>query len=268
MNENAPPTIRKYKILEELGKGAFGVSYLAEHELLDKKVVIKLAQLENPEFVRRLENEAKALLKLTHPNIAQIYETGTTEEGQFYVALEFVSGEILGSIIQENGPLEYEDILDVSRQLAWAISYAHSQGFIYRDIKPNNIIVAPNGAVKIVDFGLAGKLEVQTEQTIGGEIFGTPVYMSPEQIRGEPQSSASDVYNLGIVIYEMAYGKPPFKGGNIVSLFKEILQKDIKFPSTPAVADRLINLIQQCTHHYTHLWDLNSEAYGDKFETR
>ena len=247
MDEKAPKIIGKYKILEELGKGAFGVSYLAEHELLGKKVVIKLARTDMPDAIKRLKIEAKASSKLSHPNIAQIYDVGTTDDGQFYLATEWAGKESLGSVIKEDGPLKPVKICSIIESLAKALSYAHSKGFIHRDIKPSNILIAPEGTAKLIDFGLAGVLQNDTKHTIAGEIFGTPVYMSPEQIRGESQSAASDIYSIGIVIYEMAYGRTPFQSKNLAGLFREIIQGSISFPSDPNVPTNLKTLIKRCT---------------------
>lgn len=248
MNENAPLTIGKYKILEELGMGAFGVSYLAEHELLSRKAVIKLAKTDMSDAVKRLEKESRAIGRLNHPNIIRIMDVGTTEDGKFYLATEWIDGKDLKSIIKEKNHLNPNLIHNIIRDLAAAIDYAHTKGIIHRDIKPSNIIITVDGTAKLIDFGLVGILRKNTSLTQAGEIFGTPVYMSPEQIRGEPQSAATDIYSIGIVIYEMAYGRRPFQSTNLSGLFKEIIHGKIPFPSAPDVPGSLKTLIKKCVN--------------------
>lgn len=246
MDEKAPKIIDKYKILRELGRGSFGISYLAYDELLERELIIKVAQSELPNAVGRLEQESRALSGLLHPNIAKIFDFGTTKDGRFYMAIEFAKGKDLESIIKIGGPLKIPEIYNILVQLVRAISYAHSKGIIHRDIKPGNIIVAANGAVKVVDFGLAGKLEVDTGQTVVGEVFGTPRYMSPEQFRGESQSAATDIFSIGIVLYEMAYGYRPYQSTNFASLYSEIVGGNVIFPTNPEVPESLKLLIKRC----------------------
>jgi predicted ATPase/predicted Ser/Thr protein kinase len=198
-----------YQVLSLLGRGGMGEVYLAQDTKLGRKVAIKLLPAEytlNPERVRRFEQEARAASSLNHPNIITIHEIGSTGDGRFMV-MEFVEGQTLRSMI--GTPLPLRQRLDIARQVAQALRVAHAAGIVHRDIKPENIMVRSDGYVKVLDFGIARLLTGSEGATATdpGIVIGTPRYMSPEQMRGEAAASPSDVYSLGLVLYELVTGQ-------------------------------------------------------------
>ncbi len=219
-------TISHYRILEKLGAGGMGVVYRAHDIRLDRDVALKFLPdnlLNDALALERFRREVQAASALNHPGICTIYDAGE-EDGKPFIAMEFIDGEALGQFI--NGkPLGVEQILNLGIQLADALSAAHAQGIIHRDIKPANIYVTKRGQAKVLDFGLAklgqksGKLgeegggsNAQTTTSIVGVISGTPSYMSPEQIRGDDLDARTDVFSLGLLLYEMATGHKAFSG--------------------------------------------------------
>ncbi|HWQ36716.1 MAG TPA: protein kinase [Blastocatellia bacterium] len=220
-----------YKILSPLGAGGMGEVYLAEDTRLKRKVALKLLPAEltaDAERVRRFEQEAQAASALSHPNIITVYDIGECEAGRFIV-MELVAGRTLRSVIAEDNSLE--TFLSLSQQMAKALSAAHAAGITHRDIKPDNIMVREDGYVKVLDFGLA-RLRPATEsnaeaatlaqQTTPGTVMGTVAYMSPEQARGETVSYPSDIFALGIVLYELATGRHPFKADTLAGYLHAI----------------------------------------------
>ncbi len=220
-------SISRYRILEKLGAGGMGEVYLAEDSRLGRKVALKLLAEEltqNRDRLSRFDQEAYAASALNHPNILTIYEMGD-EGGRHYIATEFVDGVTLRKRLSSGAPMDLLEILDIGIQVAGALEEAHAAGIVHRDIKPENIMIRRNSHVKVLDFGLA-KLaerpvseETDTEaitralvQTDAGVVLGTSQYMSPEQARGKPIDGRADIWSLGVVLYEMAAGRPPFSG--------------------------------------------------------
>ncbi|HEY6047113.1 MAG TPA: protein kinase, partial [Pyrinomonadaceae bacterium] len=220
-------SISRYRILEKLGQGGMGEVYLAEDTKLGRKVALKLLAEEltqNRDRLSRFDQEAYAASALNHPNILTIYEMGD-EAGRHYIATEFIDGMTLR---QRMGgpPMELTEILEVAIQVTGALEEAHAAGIVHRDIKPENVMIRKNGHVKVLDFGLAklieqslGGDETDTEavtralvQTDAGVVLGTSQYMSPEQARGKPIDARTDIWSLGVMLYEMAAGRPPFSG--------------------------------------------------------
>jgi serine/threonine protein kinase/Flp pilus assembly protein TadD len=216
----------RYRILEKLGSGGMGEVYLAEDTRLGRKVALKLLAEEltqNRDRLSRFDQEAYAASALNHPNILTIYEMGD-EGGRHYIATEYIDGHTLRTHLGRT-PMELTEVLDVAIQIAGALEEAHAAGIVHRDIKPENVMIRRNGHVKVLDFGLA-KLterpvseETDTEavtralvQTDAGLVLGTSQYMSPEQARGKPVDERTDIWSLGVVLYEMATGRPPFSG--------------------------------------------------------
>ena len=216
----------RYRILEKLGSGGMGEVYLAEDKRLGRKIALKLLAEEltqNRDRLNRFDQEAYAASALNHPNILTIYEMGD-ENGRHYIATEFVDGQTLRKRLS-GAPIELTEVLSVAIQIAGALEEAHAAGIVHRDIKPENIMIRRNGHVKVLDFGLA-KLterpvsdETDTEavtralvQTDAGMVLGTSQYMSPEQARGKPVDARTDIWSLGVVLYEMAAGRAPFAG--------------------------------------------------------
>ena len=206
-------TISHYKILDKLGSGGMGVVYKAEDTKLQRNVAIKFLPPEltrDPESKERFVKEARAASALDHPNICTIYEIGETEDEQLFIAMAYYDGENLKNKI-ERAPLTVEKAVDLGLQLAQGLSKAHEQRIIHRDIKPANIMITDDGFVKILDFGLA-KLSDHSKVTQTGTTYGTTSYMSPEQTKGEAVDHRTDIWSLGVVLYEALSGKRPFKG--------------------------------------------------------
>src|ERR1043166_419825 len=220
-------SIGRYRIVEKLGVGGMGEVYLAEDTRLGRKVALKLLSEEftqNRDRLNRFDQEAYAASALNHPNILTIYEMGD-EGGRHYIATEFVDGVTLRKRLSSGVPMELEEVLDIAIQIAGALEEAHAAGIVHRDIKPENIMIRRNGHVKVLDFGLAklterpASEETDTEavtralvQTDAGLVLGTSQYMSPEQARGKPVDERTDIWSLGVVLYEMATGRAPFSG--------------------------------------------------------
>lgn len=221
-------TISHYKILEKLGEGGMGVVYKAQDTKLNRQVALKfLTQRKETtkEESTRLLQEARAAARLNHPNIAMIFdfdevEDPDTHSAHTFIAMEYVEGKSLKSLIQQ-GPLSVYSTRSITIQLAQALSAAHSKGIIHRDLKPANVIVMADGIVKILDFGVA-KLLGETTISKSGDIVGTIAYMSPEQIQGAPIDARSDIWSLGITIFEMLTQRLPFSGEHTPALMYSI----------------------------------------------
>jgi len=252
--------VSHYRILEKLGAGGMGEVYLAEDLKLGRKVAIKIlseASTTNRDRLSRFEQEASAASALNHPNILTIHEVGN-EKGRHFIATEYIDGVTLRRKMSES-PLEIREILDIAVQVGSALEEAHAAGIIHRDIKPDNVMVRRNGYVKVLDFGLAKLTESSTDrtpsdgeastrvmvQTDAGVVMGTSHYMSPEQARGKPVDARSDIWSLGVVIYEMVAGKPPFEGETSTDVIVAITQKEplplLRFaPNLPAELDWIV----------------------------
>lgn len=223
---------KRYEILEKIGGGGMAVVYLAKDLALDRLVAVKLLRDEytdNQEFIRRFHKEAKAVASLSHPNIVSIYDFG--EEGKTsFLVMEYVEGRTLKSLIQESAPLAVEQVVDIGRQICAGISEAHAQNIVHKDIKPHNILVDRNGIVKVTDFGIAQAADNMTITHNKG-ILGSAHYFSPEQAKGETVDFRSDIYSIGVVLYEMVAGRVPFTGDNPVTVALKHIQNVPVAPS-------------------------------------
>src|SRR5262245_40922756 len=251
--------ISHYRIIKKLGAGGMGIVYLAEDARLRRKVALKILSTEltkNPEKLRRLEQEAFAASALSHPNILVIHEIGTEGDCHF-IATEFIEGETLRDRMARK-KMDFEDALDVAIQASSALAAAHKAGIVHRDIKPENIMLREDGYIKVLDFGLAKLIEPQapsadTEaQTVArvdtdpGTVMGTVNYMSPEQAKGKAIDSRTDVFSLGVVLYEMVAGRPPFGGDSSTEVLAAILDREppplARFePDTPRELQRIVS---------------------------
>jgi serine/threonine-protein kinase len=211
---------RRYDLLEEVGRGAMGVVYKAHDRELEDVVALKILPdnlMRNQEAVRRFRQEARSARRLAHPNIVRIHDIGE-EMGRKYISMEFVEGTDLKRKLRAAGrKLPLGDVLRYCLQISEALAYAHSMGIVHRDIKPANLMLTGEDQVKVTDFGIAKMIE-QTQSpdsTQVGQVMGTPLYMSPEQVRGNNVDSRSDIYSMAIVFYELATGRPPFTEGDL-----------------------------------------------------
>lgn len=208
VNEHFPK--ERYEALEELGRGANGVVFLCRDRVLKKKVAIKILLDATNESVIDFQKEAKIASSLSHRSIIKVLDF-SAETGQPYLVMDYLVGKSLNEFIMQNGPLGFEDFRDLAVELCEALSYAHGREIVHRDLKPANIMLTEGGASPcvILDFGLARKKDLGY-QTLAGTIIGTPLYMSPEQSRGEPATRQSDIYSLGCIFNFMLKGKPPY----------------------------------------------------------
>ncbi|MBN1636269.1 MAG: serine/threonine protein kinase [Deltaproteobacteria bacterium] len=201
-----------------------GVVYQAHDPQLDRLIALKVLRQDrvtSEDFVMRFLKEARALGWLSHPNIVTVYDVGQDHE-TIYIAMEYLEGSALNELIKENN-LNLKEVMNIGIQVAQALDYAHGRGIVHRDIKPSNIIVTKDGQVKITDFGIAHIEDPAAhQQTQAGEILGTPIYMSPEQVMGQSVDGRSDLYSLGVIIYELVTGKRPFAGENLAAIFRAV----------------------------------------------
>ena len=207
-------TLGNYQIVEELGRGGMAVVYRAYQPSLNRDVAIKVLppQLSfDQEFVERFQREAKAAAKLRHPNIVVIHDVGH-EDGTYYIVMEYLQGRTLKQLIQQEGKLPPQRAAHIVDQVATALDYAHQQGLIHRDVKPSNIFVGPHDHVTLTDFGIAKAASETQHLTRTGTLVGTPEYMSPEQAAGTGVDHRTDLYALGVVLYQMLAGRVPYQG--------------------------------------------------------
>ena len=217
--------IGRFEILSELGRGAMGVVFKARDPLIGRMIALKTitaAVAGDPRLLERFRREAKAAGALQHPNIVTIYEMGEAE-GTPFIAMEYLEGESLADLIVRHAPVPLAQKLGYLVQVCRALQYAHRRGVIHRDIKPANIVVTLDGQVKVVDFGIARLTDTSKTQT--GTLLGTLAYMSPQQIRGKHADARSDIWSVGIVLYELLTGRRPFYGENQAALLLSVLQE-------------------------------------------
>ena len=239
--------IGRYKILGELGRGAMGIVYRAQDPALDRTVALKTISLSDDvdgraDYAKRFFLEAKAAGKLTHPNIVTTFDFGE-EDGLAYMAMELLEGTDLRERLKD-GPLAAADAVDIAAQIAQGLAFAHDRGVVHRDVKPANIMLLDRGAAKIMDFGIA-RMRAADHKTSTGMVLGTPKYMSPEQIVGTPVDHRSDIFSLGIVLYEMLTGVRLFSGDDVAQIAHNVTQVDPEPPThlnadLPAMLDFVV----------------------------
>jgi hypothetical protein len=202
----------RYEIQELLGAGGMSSVYRAHDKLLERPVALKVLHehfSRDPEYVERFRREARAIAKVSHPNIVTVIDRGEFEESQFIV-FEHVPGETLKDVVEREGPLPVEAAIAIAHQVARALAYAHERGIVHRDVKPHNVLVDADGGAKVTDFGLARSLDLEHDITETGTLLGTCDYISPEQASGQAVDERSDQYSLGVLLYELLTGDVPF----------------------------------------------------------
>ncbi len=235
----------RYRVMELIGEGGMGKVYLAEHVEIGKRVALKVlhqSYSRMPDLVERFRREARAASKIGHPNIVDVTDSGTTNDGSVYFVMEYLEGVELGSVIEREGAIDIARALRITGQICRALSAAHREGIIHRDLKPENIyLITRDGSadvVKVLDFGIAKTTEAEAARerrlTSPGMAMGTPEYMAPEQAAGRPADARTDVYALGAIMYEMVTGVPPYSGDN----FMEILTKKATSDPPPPLTIR------------------------------
>jgi tRNA A-37 threonylcarbamoyl transferase component Bud32 len=229
-----------------LGGGGMAQVYLARDEVLGRDVALKILReryAHDEGFVERFRREAKNAAALNHPSIVQVYDQGSTEDGDHYIAMECVPGGTLAERIKREGPLDPREAAGVASRVAEALSVAHGRGIIHRDIKPQNVLLTASGEAKVADFGIARAASSKT-MTETSLILGTASYMSPEQVRGERAGPESDLYSLGVVLYEMLTGEQPYTADNPIATAMKHLDEPPRHPreANPAVPEDLDDL--------------------------
>ncbi|HET9529585.1 MAG TPA: serine/threonine-protein kinase [Blastocatellia bacterium] len=214
----------RYRLLEKLGSGGMGSVFKAEDMEAKRLAAVKVLSfelVENPEFVARFEREAKTGSHIKHPNAVETFDSGRTEDGIVYIAMEYLDGPLLSRIIKDRAPLQLDRVVDYTRQAAAALDAGHRLSIVHRDFKPDNVIICtqPDGSerLKVLDFGVAKQtlLDAEVQKlTRTGFMVGTPQYISPEQLQGQPVGPPSDLYSLGVVVYQMLTGALPFVGNS------------------------------------------------------
>jgi serine/threonine-protein kinase len=221
----------RYRIVRKLGTGGMANVYLAEDEVLGRRVAIKILNdrhAGDDQFVERFRREAKNAASLSHPNIVSIYDRGEAE-GTYYIAMEYLDGRSLKELIVARGPAPVNVAIDYARQILAAIRFAHRHGIVHRDIKPHNVLVDAEGRLKVTDFGIARA--GTSQMTEAGSIIGTAQYLSPEQAKGAPVDQTSDLYSVGVVLYELLTGVVPFSGDTPVEIAMKHLSSTPESPS-------------------------------------
>src|SRR3954468_10249817 len=257
MRLNPGTRLGPYEILSTIGAGGMGEVYCARDTRLGRDVAIKVVSehlVDDPRSIGRFEREARAVASLSHPNIVALYDVGT-DHGFAFAVMELLDGEALERRIGADG-LPWPNAVAIAASIAEALACAHERGIVHRDLKPANIFLGRDGIVKVLDFGLARNDALQTgagtavlagtAQTEPGLVFGTVGYMAPEQVRGEPADSRSDIFSLGCVLYEMLAGRPPFGRGNPQEVLAAIL-RDVPPALQPHHAPpQVIAVVERC----------------------
>ena len=244
----------RYELIEKIGEGGMAVVYKARCRLLNRYVAIKILRPEftkDAQFVENFKRESQAAAGLQHPNIVSVYDVG--KEGNIhFIVMELIDGRPLSDIIQERAPMDYKTSIELIKQVASALSVAHRNHIIHRDVKPHNIMITKDGMAKLADFGIAKAVSDSTLVTETSKVIGSVHYFSPEQARGAYVDERSDIYSLGIVLYEMLTGQVPFDGDNPVQVALMHINDEITPPSelVPGIPPALEKLVMKATDKY------------------
>src|SRR5437588_4577927 len=243
----------RYRVMSRLGAGGMADVFLAEDQQLGRKVALKLLHrrfAEDPDFVERFRREAQAAAGLQHPNVVSVFDRGAYD-GTYYIAMEYLPGRSLKQLIRQEAPLDPLRAIDITIQILKAARFAHRHGVIHRDLKPHNVIVDEAGHVKVTDFGIARA--GASDMTETGSIMGTAQYLSPEQAQGHAVSASSDLYSVGVVLYEMLTGRVPFDAEAAVTIALKHVSEARAAPSAvnPSVPPELEHVV---------MWALNKNA--------
>jgi len=235
MTQLADVFSNRYEIQRGIARGGMAEVYLARDQLLDRPVAVKVLFAEyarDPSFVERFRREAQSAANLNHPNIVAIYDWGQ-ERGTYFIVMEYVRGRSLRDVVQVNGPFSPRRTAEIGAEIAGALEFAHRNGVVHRDVKPGNVLITADGGIKVTDFGIAraGTSEALTQT---GAVMGTATYFSPEQAQGHAVDGRSDVYSLGVVLYEMVTGAPPFAGESPVAVAYKHVREEPEPPSARA----------------------------------
>ncbi|HEY3297160.1 MAG TPA: protein kinase [Armatimonadota bacterium] len=238
-------TLGRYKIIREIARSN-DVVYEAVDPGINRRVALKelllppnLSGVQRRERVERFYREARAAGLLAHPNIVTIFEAGEFN-GRHFIAMEYLEGQTLRDLLEIEKVLSPERTTEIAKQILDALAYAHANGVVHRDVKPDNVQILPSGRAKLTDFGIARIMEEPT-LTADGQVFGTPSYMSPEQVAGKPIDGRTDLFSLGVMMYEMLTGRKPFSGDSVVTITYNIMNQDVMVPPTvPAYLERVI----------------------------
>jgi len=257
----------RYEIEKSIGEGGMANVYLAKDNILDRKVAVKVLRGDlssDEKFIRRFQREALSVSNLSHQNIVEVYDVGE-EDGQHYIVMEYIEGKTLKQLIHKRGALTIPEVIDIMSQLTDGLAHAHEAYIIHRDIKPQNIMILDNGTVKLTDFGIAVAVNA-TQLTQTNSVMGTVHYLPPEQANGKSATVKSDIYSLGILMYELLTGSVPFKGDNAVEIALKHMKE--KIPSVrkqnPLILQSVENIIlKACAKNPRNRYESVSEMHDD-----
>lgn len=280
--------IGRYEIIQEIGRGGMGVVYQAHDPVIGRDVSIKrislpqhLTEKKKEGFLRRFQREAQAAGRLNHQNILTIYDIGE-DRGLPFIAMELLSGKTLEKLLDEKGWLVVEEAKKIIAQICDALEFAHSRGIVHRDVKPSNILLTDSGLVKVMDFGIAHLSDADSTDT--SQILGSPSYIAPEYVKGDPVDHRADIFSLGVVLFQILAGEKPFPGENVAAVLQKVVSEDpvpvtrIR-PSLPSGCDLVVLKALQknpdkryqkasdMSRDFAHVEDLRSHA-GMRIEVK